>query len=106
MQLARQFLTLVIPFVVLYAVLWSALRYEAVAVVVALVGVAGTAWGLWCLHGALSPENSTNEWRELGVGIGVAATVTGALLVVAGFWTGTVAAKRRRARTSSSSRHP
>ena len=105
MQLARQFLTVVTPFVILCAVLWLALRSEAVAVVVAFAGVAGTAWGLWYLHGALSPDNSTNELRELGVGIGIAATVTGGLLVIAGLWTGTVAAKRRRARASSD-RHP
>ena len=105
MQLARQFLTLVTPFVLLFAVLWVALRYEAVAVVVALAGVAGTAWGLWYLMGALSPDNSTNELRELGVAFGIAPTVAGGLLVVAGVWTGTVAATRRRARASSD-RHP
>lgn len=99
LQFARVLLTSLAPFVVFCLVILAAARYEAVAVVVALAGVVVTAGGLWYLVLALSPENRSNQWYELGVGIGTAGALAGGVLVALGLWTGTIAAKRKRARS-------
>ena len=67
LQFARMLLTSLAPLVAFYLVILVAVRYQAVAVVVALAGVAVTAAGLWYLMGALSPENRIgNQWYKAG----------------------------------------
>jgi hypothetical protein len=105
LQFARMLLTSLAPLVAFYLVILVAVRYQAVAVVVALAGVAVTAAGLWYLMGALSPENRIgNQWYELGVFFGAAGTLAGGALIATGVWTGTIAAKRKRARSSPAPR--
>ena len=105
LQFARMLLTALAPLVAFYLVILMAARYQSVAVVVALAGVAVTAGGLWYLALALSPENRIgNQWYELGVFLGAAATLAGGLLLVTGLWTGTIAAKRKRSRSSPAPR--
>jgi pilus assembly protein TadC len=105
MQFARMLVASLAPLVVVYLVILMALRYQAVAVVVALAGVAVTGLGLWYLVAALSPENRVgNQWYELGVLFGAAGTLAGGVLIALGVWTGIIAAKRKRARSSPAPR--
>lgn len=69
----------------------------AVGAVLTVAGAAGVLWGLVYLHGALSPDNATNPWREIGVAIGVGALVVGAVPGLGGLAL-VVASTRRRTR--------
>ena len=97
LQFVEQALTLIAPFVLLYVAIMLALRYQAVGMLLALVGVGGIVWGSWYLMGALSPENRSNDLKDIAVAFGIAAILTGGLLMVTGVWTGTIAAKRGNA---------
>ena len=97
LEFARQLLPLVAAFVLLYVLITLALRYRMVGVLLALAGVAGIVWGSWYVLGALSPENRSNELKEIAIAFGIAAIVGGGLLTLFGVWSGTIAAKRRAA---------
>ena len=100
LQFARQSLPLVAAFVLLYVVVMSALRYQVVGVLLALAGAGGIVWGSWYVLAALSPENRSNELKDVAITFGIAAIVGGGLLTLFGLWTRSVAAKRKAARTS------
>ena len=104
LQFARQLLPLVAAIVLLYVVIKLALRYQVVGVLLALARVGVIVWGSWYALGALSPENRSNELKDIGVAFGIAAILGGGLLIVTGVWTGTIAEKRKRARTSTEHR--
>ena len=104
LQFARQLLPLVAAIVLLYVVIKLALRYQAVGVLLALAGVGVIVWSSWYVLGALSPENRSNELKEIAITFGIAAVVGGGLLTLFGVWTGTIAAKRKAARSSPEQR--
>ena len=104
LDFARQLLPLVVAFVLLYVVIMLARRYRVVGVLLALAGVGGIVWGSWYVLGALSPENRSNELKEIAIAFGIAAVVSGGLLTLFGVWTGTIAAKRKAARSSPEQR--
>lgn len=87
LQLVEQALKLIAPFVLLYVVVMLALRYQAVGMLLALAGVGGIVWGSWYLMGALSPENRSNDLKDIAVAFGIAAILSGGLLMVTGVWT-------------------
>jgi hypothetical protein len=77
----------------------------AVGWLLMLCGGAGLAGGLYFLRLALGPENSGNEWRELGIGMGVAAAVLGAAVGIAGLFM-VHGGSRRRRQVGNASRQP
>jgi hypothetical protein len=65
--------------------------------VLALAGAAGVAWGLFLLGGALAPENHTNPLRDVGIAMGVGATLLGGLPCLCGVVMMWISVRRRRA---------
>jgi hypothetical protein len=70
----------------------------AVGVVLAVAGAAGALWGLVLLRGALSADNAGNPLREVGVAMGVGASLLGALPCLGGIALVWASGRRRRSR--------
>ena len=100
LDFARQLLPLVAAFALLFVVVVLALRYQVVGVLLALAGVGGMVWGSWYALGALSPENRSNELKEVAIAFGIAAIIGGGLLTLVGARSAAIAAKGKAARTS------
>jgi hypothetical protein len=104
LQFGQHALPLVAAFALLFVVVVLALRYQVVGVLLALAGVGGMVWGSWYVLGALSPENRSNELKDIAIAFGIAGIVGGGLLTLFGVWTGTIAASGKAARTSPKQR--
>lgn len=55
-----------------------------IGAVVALVGAAVALWGALYLRFALAPDNRTNPLREIGLAVGIGASVLGAVACLGG----------------------
>ena len=86
-------------------VYWSTRASDRMMLVVGALfsacGAVGLAVGLNYLLGALAPENRSNELRELGVALGIAAVTLSAVLGLGGLGL-VVAGMRRRRHTETS----
>ena len=62
----------------------------------ALAGAAFAAWGLFLLDGALSPDNHTNPLRDIGIAMGIGATLLGGIPCLCGVVMMWISVRRRR----------
>jgi hypothetical protein len=77
---------------------------SGVGAALVLGGALGGLWGLLYLRGALSPDNRTNPFREIGVAAGAVATSLAAIILLGGVGLVWASSRSRRASPAGPSR--